>query len=112
MTGDLFQHELISYGGYFKVHPATLKEWGYTYHPLPVDVELLHMVEWLKAHPRKAHKKNWQAFITGWLRREYAKLVHQQVSQRLQARVGAVAGRAQLSADDRDYYQKAGIITN
>lgn len=85
-------------------------EWERDYAPLNVRQELIHMHNWLTANPRR-RKKNYQRFVVGWIKREYAKVAHAQVLARIGSRVGAYTGesksaKANYSADDRAYYEK------
>jgi hypothetical protein len=41
--------------------------WANAYPACDVQSQLLRMVEWLKANPKKAHKSNWRRFICNWL---------------------------------------------
>lgn len=43
--------------------------WQKAYPACDIDRELLAMIEWAKANPAKAHKKNYRRFITNWLTR-------------------------------------------
>ena len=44
-------------------------EWRKAYPATDPEIELLRMVQWLKANPTKAVKRNWRRFITNWLSR-------------------------------------------
>jgi len=44
-------------------------EWRKTYPATDPEIELLRMVQWLKANPTKAVKRNWRRFIINWLSR-------------------------------------------
>ena len=105
----LLPNEKIDYGGYFTLHPATLTQLQYKYAPVAVDVELLHMVDWLDNNPRKAKKKLWNKFITRWLRREYAKVQRQRIEARRLSQVGATRGKAHYSAEDLAWRKECGL---
>lgn len=72
---------------HFHVQEWLILEWERDYAPLDVRRELAQMHQWLEANPRR-RKKNYQRFVVGWLRREYAKVAHAQVAARLYARAG------------------------
>ena len=72
---------------YFKVSEGRLQEWEQAYSPLNVSGELLHMVMWLDANPRR-RKKNYDRFVVNWLNKAYASVATAQVQARMQARVG------------------------
>ena len=42
-------------------------EWRKAYPATDPEIELLRMVQWLKANPTKAVKRNWRRFIVNWL---------------------------------------------
>lgn len=111
MQNSLFPAELNDYGGYFKVHLATIKQWKVTYSPVDVERELEHMVDWLRANPRKAKKKHWDAFVVRWLCKAFASAQSRHVEAKRQAVVGsmAAAGRAHLSAEDIAWRKESGI---
>lgn len=95
---------------HFRVSEWQILEWERDYAPLDVRREIVQMNHWLDANPRKAKKKLWKKFVTGWLRREYAKVAHAQVQARIGSRVGAYKdvrqSQAIYSAADRAYYEK------
>lgn len=43
--------------------------WKSAYPAVDVEHELLEMIEWCKANPKKAVKSNWRKFIVNWLSR-------------------------------------------
>lgn len=46
-----------------------LTAWGEAYPACDIQRELLAMIEWIKANPKKGMKKNYRQFIVGWLAR-------------------------------------------
>jgi len=47
--------------------------WKKAYPACDVELELLKMIEWIKANPAKGKKSNYRRFITGWLSRQQDK---------------------------------------
>ena len=86
---------------HFKVAEWQILEWERDYSPLNVRQEIAQMHQWLEANPRR-RKKNYQRFVVGWLRREYAKVAHAQVQARLYARVGDGQRTAKLKIDGQE----------
>jgi hypothetical protein len=56
-------------GTRFSVSDGQIQKWRYTYPAVDVQQELKLMAEWLNARPKKRYR-NWQAFITNWLKKE------------------------------------------
>jgi len=46
------------------------ESWAKAYPAVDIDNNLARMDAWLRANPRKAHKRNWARFIVNWLSRE------------------------------------------
>ena len=102
---------------FFAVHEMRLAEWSLAYYPLNIEGELLKMVAWLEANPRR-RKKQYMRFCVGWLSREHAKIERQQVERRAAASIGAnttetggskVVGRVRYSASDLAWYKANGV---
>ena len=83
---------------YFQVHESKLAEWDKAYSPLNVEGELLKMIMWLDANPRK-RKKKYQRFVVNWLNKAHAQVITAQTLARVQARAGAQKGKAGLWVD-------------
>jgi hypothetical protein len=92
-------------------------EWSEAYYPLNIEGELLKMVQWLTANPRR-RKKNYSRFCVNWLAKEHAKIQRQQIERRAYAQVGANKGGnggskvvrgVCYSADDVAWYKSQGI---
>ena len=86
---------------HFRVAEWQILEWERDYSPLNVRQEIAQMHQWLEANPRR-RKKNYQRFVVGWLRREYAKVAHAQGQARLYARVGDGQRTAKLKIDGQE----------
>jgi hypothetical protein len=55
--------------GWQRITDADRSEWAAAYPGAVLDQELAKATAWLKAHPSKAGKRNWRAFIVRWLGR-------------------------------------------
>jgi hypothetical protein len=53
--------------GWQQITDADRSEWAAAYPGAVLDQELAKANAWLKAHPSKAGKRNWRAFIVRWL---------------------------------------------
>ena len=53
--------------GWQRITDADRSEWAAAYPGAVLDQELAKANAWLKAHPSKAGKRNWRAFIVRWL---------------------------------------------
>ena len=55
--------------GWQRITDADRSEWAAAFPGAVLDQELAKATAWLKAHPSKAGKRNWRAFIVRWLGR-------------------------------------------
>jgi hypothetical protein len=55
--------------GWQRITDADRSEWAAAYPGAVLEQELAKATAWLKAHPSKAGKRNWRAFIVRWLGR-------------------------------------------
>ena len=59
--------------GWLGIMEAHRSRWATAYPACNLDRQLASMDSWARANPKKAHKSNWEKFITNWLTREQDK---------------------------------------
>jgi len=57
-------------GGWTGIADEDRRRWALAFPACDIDRQLAAADVWLRANPERAHKSNWDRFLTGWLKRE------------------------------------------